>query len=48
MSQRSRLLKPLVMAAGLALLLPALSSAPAPGAHRAPGMWNQHEPEAGR
>lgn len=48
MSKRSRLLKPLVMAAGLAALLPALSSAQPPGAHRKPGMWETTMSMGGR
>jgi hypothetical protein len=39
MTSRVCVLKPLILAAGLAALLPALGSAQAPGMHRKPGMW---------
>src|ERR1700761_778694 len=48
MSQRSRLLKPLVMAAGLAAILPALGSAQGVAPHRKSGMWETSMNVGGR
>jgi hypothetical protein len=39
MRAKSRLLKPLFLAAGLAALVPAIGSAQGPMPHRKPGMW---------